>query len=95
MTLDFNFWMSILMSAVALSLALCFVRLAKGPTTANRAVAFDLISVHAVALLVLAAIRFQSSVLLDAAIVTAVLGFLGNLMLARLIEVAPFGTDDI
>jgi len=91
----FDFWLSVLMSLLAVSLAICFVRLALGPTTANRAVAFDLISVHALGLLVLAAIRYDSSVLIDAAIVTAMLGFLGTLMLARLIEAAPFGPDDL
>ncbi len=93
--MSFDSWLALLMSATAISLAVCFVRLALGPTSANRAVAFDLISVHAVGLLVLAAIRYRSAVLLDAAIVVAVLGFLGTFMLARLIERAPFGTDDI
>jgi multisubunit Na+/H+ antiporter MnhF subunit len=51
--------------------------------------------VHAVALLVLDAVRVRTDVMLDAAIVTAVLGFLGTVMLARLIETAPFGNDDL
>ncbi|MGL4648863.1 MAG: monovalent cation/H+ antiporter complex subunit F [Caldilineaceae bacterium] len=93
--MNFGNALAMLMTATAFSMALCFVRLAKGPTNANRAVAFDLISVHAVGLLVLAAIRYRSSVLLDAAIVTTVLGFLGNVMLARMIESAPFGTDEL
>jgi multisubunit Na+/H+ antiporter MnhF subunit len=91
----FDIWLGILLTLTSISLALCFVRLALGPTTANRAVAFDLISVHAVALLVLDAVRVRTDVMLDAAIVTAVLGFLGTVMLARLIETAPFGNDDL
>jgi multisubunit Na+/H+ antiporter MnhF subunit len=87
-------WMDVLMSLLGICLVLCFVRLYLGPTTPNRAVAFDLIAVIAVGMLLLASIRFDEPILLDVAIVTAVLGFLGTVMLAHFLEQAPFGDEE-
>ena len=92
--MTFAFWVEVLLALLSLSLALCFVRLYLGPTTPDRAVAFDLIAVHAVGMLVLSAIHYDQPVLLDAALVTAVLGFLGTVMLAHFVEVAPFGSEE-
>jgi multisubunit Na+/H+ antiporter MnhF subunit len=52
----------------------------------NRTVAFDTIAVHAVGIVALFAVRNDAEALLDVAIVTAVLGFLGTTMLARYLE---------
>lgn len=92
--MTFTTWIDILMALLSLCLVLCFVRLYLGPTTPNRAIAFDLIAVIAVGLLILAAMRFEQTVLLDVAIVTAVLGFLGTVMLAHYLEQAPFGDEE-
>ena len=64
----------------------CFVRLYIGPDVPNRTVAFDLIALHAVGLIALWAIRNDAPVLLDITLVTAVLGFLGTLVLAHYLE---------
>lgn len=87
--MSFEYGLDFLMILTATSLAICFIRLYMGPTASNRAVAFDLIAVHAVGLIVLYAIRFGESVLLDAAIITAVLGFLGTVLFAHYIEASP------
>lgn len=87
--MTFGLWAEGLMVVVSLSMALCFARLYMGPTTPDRTVAFDLISVHAVGLLVLASMRFEDAVLLDAALITAILGFLGTVMFAHFIEQSP------
>lgn len=71
---------------MAVSLAICFIRLLKGPNVPNRTVSFDTIAVHAVGILTLYAIVDRSSSLLTVAFVTAVLGFLGTTMLARYLE---------
>lgn len=84
--------MDILLAGVSLSLLLCSVRLYRGPTVPNRAVAFDLIAAHAVGLFVLLAIRTEEAHLLDGAIITLLLGFLGTVMLARFLE-SPFNED--
>lgn len=93
--IDFYDWIGVLMALLSLALPLCFARLFLGPTTPNRTVAFDTTALIAVGLLVLAAIRFEQPVLLDAAIITAVLGFLGTVMFAHFIEASPFeGEED-
>jgi multisubunit Na+/H+ antiporter MnhF subunit len=73
----------ILITLLVASIIICFIRLVRGPDVANRAVAFDLIAVHAVGIIALFAVYSGSPVLADAAIVISVLGFLGTLMLAR------------
>jgi multisubunit Na+/H+ antiporter MnhF subunit len=80
--------LDILIFVLVISLFICFIRLAIGPDVPNRTVAFDAIAVHAVAIVALFAMRNASPVLLDVAIVTAVLGFLGTTMLARYLEQA-------
>ncbi len=92
--MTFAMWAEVLMAVVSLSMFICFVRLYMGPTTPDRTVAFDLISVHAVGLLVLASMRFEDQVLLDAALITAILGFLGTVMFAHFIEQSPSGDEE-
>jgi multicomponent Na+:H+ antiporter subunit F len=88
----FDQFLEILLLIQAISLLLCFYRLAKGPDVPNRTVAFDLIAVHAVGIFALFAMRYQQPWLLEGAIVTAVLGFLGTVMFARYLEEA--GTNE-
>ena len=85
----FEFSLRVLMSLLSVSLLLCFGRLLRGPNLPNRTVAFDLISIHAVGIFVLFAVISGSFVLLEGAIITAVLGFLGTMMFARALERFP------
>ena len=85
----FEFSLRALMSLLSVSLLLCFGRLLRGPNLPNRTVAFDLISIHAVGIFVLFAVISGSFVLLEGAIITAVLGFLGTMMFARALERFP------
>ena len=79
-------WLDILLALLGVSLLLCFIRLYLGPNPPNRTVAFDTIAIHAVGIMALFAVRSHSSALLDAAFITAVLGFVGTMMLARYME---------
>lgn len=79
----FDLGIEILIALLVTSIILCFIRLVRGPDVADRAVAFDLIAVHAVGIIALFAVRTGSPVLADAAIIISVLGFLGTVMLAR------------
>jgi multicomponent Na+:H+ antiporter subunit F len=79
----FDLGIEILITLLVASIILCFVRLVRGPDVADRAVAFDLIAVHAVGIIALFSVRTGSPVLADAAIIISVLGFLGTVMLAR------------
>ncbi len=81
-----DFFLEAMLIILGISLAVCFIRLTRGPDVPNRTVAFDTIAVHAVGILALFAVMIDAPALLDVATVTAVLGFLGTTMLARYLE---------
>jgi multisubunit Na+/H+ antiporter MnhF subunit len=74
--------------------AICFVvlaltllyRLIKGPSVADRAVAADSIDILADMALILFALFSGRGIYLDIALVTAVLGFIGSVLVARYLE---------
>jgi multicomponent Na+:H+ antiporter subunit F len=70
---------------VTAALVLTTYRLLKGPTLPDRVVALDLISILLVALLTLFAVSSQVETYLDAALVLALVAFLGTVALARFI----------
>src|SRR3954452_12786851 len=71
---------------VAAAILITFVRLVRGPTLPDRVVALDLIGVSSVGLMVLGAAASGEREFLDAAIVIALLGFLGTVAYARYAE---------
>ena len=71
---------------VMVSVALGFVRLAKGPTLADRVVALDMMTVIIVAFCGLYAIFAREAAFLDVGIVLALVGFLATVALARFAE---------
>jgi len=75
-----------LMGAAAVSMVLSAVRLLRGPSIPDRAMAFDLIMIHFVGLAALYAVVTNQQIIIDAVIIIAVLGFLGTVALARYIE---------
>jgi len=62
------------------------VRLLRGPSIADRAVALDQIAVQVVGIVILYSIRVDDPVYLDAALVVGLIGFLTTLAFARYIE---------
>ena len=70
---------------VTAALVLATVRLLRGPTFPDRVVALDLISILLVALLTLFSVSSQVEAYLDAAIVLALVAFLGTVALARFV----------
>jgi multicomponent Na+:H+ antiporter subunit F len=62
------------------------IRLAIGPTAADRAVALDTVNTLVVATMVLLGVAFGQVVLVDVAIVYALLSFVGTLYIARYLE---------
>lgn len=66
--------------------ALGTVRIVKGPTSADRVLALDLFLTAAVALAIAAALGTGRTVYLDVAIGLALLGFVGTIGWARLID---------
>jgi len=65
---------------------LCFLRMLKGPTPSDRAVALDTLSTVTTALLVLLGYIFGRKVYLDVSLVYAVLTFVGSVAIARFLE---------
>lgn len=68
------------------SLALAFARLARGPSLPDRVVALDLIAVLVVGVIAALTIRTNNAEVLRAAIVLALVSFLGTVAFARYVE---------
>ncbi|MCX7750310.1 MAG: monovalent cation/H+ antiporter complex subunit F [Candidatus Bipolaricaulota bacterium] len=68
------------------AIVVCMVRLSIGPTAADRAVALDTINTLVVAAMVLFGAAFDLVVLLDVALVYALLSYVGTLYIARYLE---------
>ena len=71
---------------VSISFSISFYRVFFGPSLPDRVVAVDLIGVTAVALAALGATISREPAFLDAAVVIALLGFLGTIAYARYVE---------
>jgi len=71
---------------LGLALLIAFVRLVKGPTLPDRIVATDLLGVLVVGLIVVLASWSGVRATLDAAIVIALIGFLGTVAYATYVE---------
>jgi multicomponent Na+:H+ antiporter subunit F len=71
---------------LSLALLLAFVRLAIGPSVADRVVALDLIGVLSVGIIILYSVATELPVFLDAAIALALVSFAGTIAFARYIE---------
>lgn len=69
--------------AVALSMALCAWRLLRGPHAPDRILAIDTLYMNAIALVVLLGIRLGTTLLFEAALIVAMLGFASTVGLAR------------
>jgi multicomponent Na+:H+ antiporter subunit F len=71
---------------LGVALLIAFARLVKGPTLPDRIVAMDLFGVLVVGLIVVLAGRSGVPATLDAAIVIALVGFLGTVAYATYVE---------
>jgi multicomponent Na+:H+ antiporter subunit F len=76
----------ITLATLGLSLLVAFIRLVKGPTLPDRIVAMDLFGVLVVGLIVVLAAWSGVQATLDAAIVIALIGFLGTVAYATYVE---------
>lgn len=76
----------IFLAIIGLAILLCLLRMLKGPTASDRAVAVDTMATITTAMLVLLGSVFQRYVYLDVALVYAVLTFVGLVAIARYLE---------
>ncbi len=76
----------IALSLMALGMIMSAIRFVKGPTAGDRVVALDTLTTIGVSVLVLLAYVFQRFIYVDVALVYAVLGFIGVIVIARYLE---------
>jgi len=65
-------------TAVSVSMLLCLYRLVRGPDLPDRIMAADTLYINAVGLIVLVGLDLRQSVYFEAAILIAVMGFVGT-----------------
>ena len=68
---------------VAAAFAFSFYRLIKGPSVPDRILALDTLYINAIALLVLLGIHLASPLYFEAALLIALMGFVGTVALAK------------
>ena len=68
---------------IGAALALNLYRLLRGPDTSDRILALDTLGINAIALLVLFGINSASTAYFDAALLLALLGFVGTVALCK------------
>lgn len=68
---------------VALAMLLSLWRLLRGPTVPDRILALDTLYVNTIAALILFGMHLRSAVYFEAALIIAMLGFVGTVMLSK------------
>ena len=68
---------------VAAAFVLSFFRLLKGPSAADRILSLDTLYINAIALLVLLGIELASPLYFEAALLIALMGFVGTVSLSK------------
>ena len=81
---DLLIYLAALFAGTAFLFAL--VRFIKGPTAADRVVAFDVLTIVSITFIVLSALAEGRGIYLDVALVYALLSFLGVIVIARYLE---------
>jgi multicomponent Na+:H+ antiporter subunit F len=71
---------------IGAGILLCLLRMLKGPTAADRAMALDTVTTVSTALIVVLAYFFGRHIYLDVALVYALLMFIGSVAIARFLE---------
>jgi len=76
----------IFFTIIGISIIFCLLRMLKGPTAADRAVALDTVTTVTIAFLVVLGYVFDRYIYLDVSLVYAVLMFVGSVAIARFLE---------
>ncbi|WP_321277424.1 K+/H+ antiporter subunit F [Thiomicrorhabdus indica] len=75
--------LQIAMVLVTVAMLLSFYRLLKGPSRLDRILALDTLYINSIAILVLAGLVFSSPLYFEAALLIAVMGFVGTVALSK------------
>ncbi len=73
----------IALGLVAMAVAMSFWRLLRGPSMPDRILALDTLYVNAIALLMLLGIHLGSALFFEAALLIALMGFIGTVALCK------------
>jgi multicomponent K+:H+ antiporter subunit F len=76
---------SVATGMIVVALILNFARLLVGPNAVDRILALDTFSIDAIALLVLIGVRAESTVYFEAAVLIALVGFVGTVTACRFV----------
>lgn len=76
----------VILPILAISVMLVFIRLFRGPAVVDRVIALDLIITIGIGIITVYSIRTDQMVLLDVAIILALIAFLGTVAFAYYIE---------
>lgn len=78
-----NLALSIAFVMVAIAILLSFIRLIIGPNIPDRILALDTLYINTIALLILLGINLKSALYFEAALLIALMGFMGTLALSK------------
>jgi multicomponent Na+:H+ antiporter subunit F len=82
--------LSVAFAAVTIAMFLALWRIVRGPTLADRVVALDLMATLTIGFILIYAVTTAQTILLDIAIVLALIAFLGTVAFAYFIEKREF-----
>ncbi|WMJ09014.1 K+/H+ antiporter subunit F [Nitrosomonas sp. sh817] len=78
-----DFAITVAFGFVAIAVGMCCWRLLRGPSTPDRILALDTLYVNAIALLMLLGIHLGSALFFEAALLIALMGFIGTVALCK------------
>jgi multicomponent Na+:H+ antiporter subunit F len=82
--------MAIAFGVLILSSVLCLIRIGRGPTAPDRAIAIDILGTVVVGFCCLMALRTHLEFYINIAIAWALISFVGTLALAKYLEGRPY-----
>ncbi|HMR82055.1 MAG TPA: monovalent cation/H+ antiporter complex subunit F [Niabella sp.] len=81
-----NYFDFVILPILTISVILVFIRLFKGPAIVDRVIALDLIITIGIGIITVYSIRQNQKILLDVAIILALIAFLGTIAFSYYIE---------
>jgi multicomponent Na+:H+ antiporter subunit F len=81
-----SLFFTIILSLLSIAIVLAFIRLVRGPTIPDRVVALDLLAALGIGVIAAYAIGTNEPILLDVALILALVSFLGTVAFAYYVE---------
>jgi multicomponent K+:H+ antiporter subunit F len=79
---------------LVIAIILCIYRLMKGPSLADRVTAADTLALEVIGLVIVLAIRLETTIFFDAALVVAIVGFASTVAFAQYIGAGGASEDE-